>query len=111
MLVSFFWLIMAAVFFWLGAWIIERARRLGSRAEITQRARTALPASATEQEVAELAESIRRAQFRIGPVQLLVIWLVLARAAGMMAQGCYAAVIERMQRWPEYRDRARRETV
>jgi hypothetical protein len=47
----------------------------------------------------------------IGPVQLLVIWLVYARAAGMMAQDCYAAVVERLQRWPEHQERARRETV
>jgi hypothetical protein len=47
----------------------------------------------------------------IGPVQLLVLCLVQARAAGMMARDCYSAVVERLERWPEHQERARRETV
>ena len=97
---------LAAVFLWLAAWLIVRNQRLDR--ELLRYMRS-LPADASQPELDGAEAWFRECQQAVGPLQILVEWLVFVRAAGMLAQDAAGAAWSRRARWSEHLARARRE--
>lgn len=98
--------VLAAVAIWLAAWWITRNNRL-DRAMLRHLDSLGPDVTAAEHQAA--VDLFRGTVAGVGPVQLLIEWLVCVRAAGLLVEDAAGAAWSRRARWQEHLDRARRE--
>jgi hypothetical protein len=98
--------VLAAVTIWLAAWWMERNRRLDRG---LLRFLRSLGPEASEESKAAAVELYRVTVAGVGPVQILVQWIVWLRAVRMLCTDAAGAAWERRERFQEFLNQARRE--